>query len=196
MNKFLLLLVIGTALSVAAVRADTVQNNDIEVKVQTSGESVIVDLSFVVAASRQQVWTVLTDFDHMAGFVSNLKESKVLSTSGQTQMIFQRGSASFGLMSFPFESTREMRLTPFEKIQSHMVSGNMRKMDGTTQLVEEGGRTRVIFHTDSIPGYWIPPFAGKVFIEHETREQFQELRNEIFKRKLAVEESKNLPAHK
>jgi hypothetical protein len=49
-----------------------------------------------------------------------------------------------------------MLLTPFDKIQSHMISGNMRKMEGTTQLVEEGGRTRIYFHTDSIPGYWIP----------------------------------------
>jgi hypothetical protein len=107
----------------------------------------------------------------------------VLSTSGTTQIIFQRGTANFGPINFPFESTREMLLTPFDKIQSHMISGNMRKMEGTTRLMDEGGRTRIIFHTESIPGYWIPPLAGKIFIEHETREQFLELRNEILKRK-------------
>lgn len=185
MKKILFLLIIGPVLFMAAAFAEPLPNEDIEIKVQIVGEDVIVDLSLFVSATPQQVWAVLTDFDHMSGFVSNLKESHVLSTSGSTQKIFQRGSANYGLIDFPFESTREMLLTPFDKIQSHMISGNMHKMEGTTQLVEEGGRTRIIFHTDTIPGRWIPPIAGKLFIEHETREQFREIRDEIFKRKKA-----------
>jgi hypothetical protein len=183
MNRIFLLFLLGLSLSAATVIATPLPDDDAEVKVQINGEVVIVDLELVVIATRQQAWAVLTDFDHMSGFVSNLQESKVLSTSGTTQKIFQRGTANFGPINFPFESTREMLLTPFDKIQSHMISGNMRKMEGTTRLMDEGGRTRIIFHTESIPGYWIPPLAGKIFIEHETREQFLELRNEILKRK-------------
>lgn len=177
------LLFIWSVLFMAAAFADPQQEEAIEVKVQVAGGNVIVDLSIVVPATRQEVWAVLTDFDHMAGFVSNLKESRVVSTSADTMKVFQRGSAKYGPISFPFESTREMQLTPFDKIQSHMISGNMRKMEGTTQLVDEGAQTRIIYHTDSIPGVWIPPIVGKVFIEHEIREQFQEMRNEIIKRK-------------
>jgi len=177
-------------LYMAAALADPRHDEDIEVKVQIAGENVIVDLSLVVPATRQEVWAVLTDFEHMAGFVSNLKESKVINISGDTLNIFQRGSAKYGPISFPFESIREMRLTPFDKINSHMISGNMRKMEGTTQLLDEGGQTRIIYHTDTIPGVWIPPVVGKIFIEHETREQFQEMRNEITKRKQASTSSK------
>ena len=155
----------------------------IEVKVQVVGEDVVVDLSLVVPATRQQVWAVLTDYEHMAGFISNLKESKVISVSGETQNIFQRGSAKYGPLSFSFESTREMRLAPFDEIRSHMISGNMRKMEGVTRLIDEGEQTRIIYHTDTIPGVWIPPIVGKIFIEHETREQFREMRDEIIKRK-------------
>ena len=133
---------------------------------------------------------MLTDFENMADFVSNLKESKVVSISGDTVKIFQRGSATYGLISFPFESIREIRLIPFDKIRSHMISGNMRKMEGTTQLIDEGGQTRIIYHTDTIQEVWIPPIVGKTFIEHEMREQFNELRNEIIKRKRASVSSK------
>ncbi len=52
----------------AAAFADPRQDEGIEVKVQVAGGNVIVDLSLVVPATRQQVWAVLTDFDHMAGF--------------------------------------------------------------------------------------------------------------------------------
>jgi carbon monoxide dehydrogenase subunit G len=183
MNKITLLLILWSVLSMTAVHADQKHDEDIDIKVQVTGENVIVDLSLVVPASRQQVWAVLTDFDQMASFVSNLKESKVISNSGDKLKIFQRGSANYGPISFPFESTRDMKLTPLDKIESHMISGNMRKMEGTTQLVDEGGQTRIIYHTDTIPGVWIPPIAGKVFIKHETREQFQEMRNEILRRK-------------
>ncbi len=156
---------------------------DIEVKVQVMGENVIVDLNLAVSATRQQVWSVLTDFEHMADFVSNLKESRVISVSGDTQNIFQSGSAKYGPLAFKFESTREMKLDPFDKIQSRMISGNMRKMEGMTRLVDEVGQTRIIYHTDTIPGVWIPPIVGKIFIEHEIREQFREMRDEIIKRK-------------
>jgi len=180
-----LLLFMWPVLFMAAAHAEPQQDEGIAVKVQVIGENVIVDLSLVVPATRQQAWAALTDFDHMTGFISNLKESRVLSSSADTMKVFQRGSAKYGPIGFPFESTREMQLTPFDRIQSHMLSGNMRKMEGTTQLVDEGAQTRIIYHTDSIPGVWIPPLVGKVFIEHEVREQFREMRDEIIRRKQA-----------
>jgi carbon monoxide dehydrogenase subunit G len=162
---------------------------DIEVQVKMAGENVIVDVTFTVPATQQEVWAVLIDFDHMADFVSNLQESKVVSVSGDTLTIFQRGSATYGPVSYPFESTREIRLMPFHKIRTHLISGNMRKMEGTTQLIDEGGQTRIIYHTDTIQEIWIPSIIVKVFIENEIREQFRELRNEIMKRKRALTSS-------
>ncbi len=188
MKKIFLLLFMWPALLMAAAYAEPQREEAIEVKVQVVGENVIVDLSLVIPATRQQVWAVLTDFDHMAGFISNLKESRVLSTSADIIRIFQRGSAKYGPISFPFESMREMRLDPFDKIESHMISGNMRKMEGLTQLIDEGAQTRIIYHTDSIPGTWVPPIIGKTFIEHEIREQFREIRDEIIKRKQTVKQ--------
>ena len=198
MNRTIFLLIIVSSLSMTPALAEALQDDEIDVAVKITGEDVVVDLSLVVSANRQQVWAVLTDFDHMASFVSNLKESKVVATSGLTQKIYQRGAASYGLIDFPFESTREIRLTPYDTIQSHMISGNMRKMEGTTRLVDENGRTRIIFHTDTVPGHWMPPIAGKLFIEHETREQFLEIRNEIVKRKsssVILNEKPTLTSH-
>jgi hypothetical protein len=183
MKKISFLLLIWSALFIQIAMAEPAVDEDIEIKVKIAGESVTVDLSLVVQATRQEVWSVLTDFGHMADFVSNLKESRVISTSGNTLKIFQRGVATYGPINFPFESTREIRLTPFDKIKSHMISGNMRKMEGMTRLIDEGGQTRIIYHTDTIQEVWVPPLAGNLFIEHEIREQFKEMRNEIMKRK-------------
>lgn len=170
-------------LASAASWADARHDADILVQVEIRDETVSVDLVMPVEAAREQVWAVLTDFAHMANFVANVRESKILSSQGDVLMISQRGTAIYGPMSFPFESTREIRLTPWDSIQSRMISGNMRKMTGLTQLFDEGEGTRVVYHVDSIPGVWIPPLVGKTFIAHEMREQFQQMRDEIMRRK-------------
>jgi carbon monoxide dehydrogenase subunit G len=197
MKKISFLLLIWSALFMQIAMAEPAVDEDIEVKVKIAGESVTVDLSLVVPATRQEVWSVLTDFGHMADFISNLKESRVISVLGNTLKIYQQGVATYGPINFPFESTREIRLTPFDKIKSHMISGNMRKMEGMTRLVDEGGQTRIIYHTDTIQEVWVPPLAGNLFIEHEIREQFKEMRNEIMKRKRVNTPSTpiKIPAH-
>ena len=169
----------------AGSSADSLKGKDIEVQVNIAGENIVIDLNFAVPATQQEVWDVLIDFDRMADFVSNLKESKVISVSEDKLTIFQRGAGTYGPFTYPFESTREVRLVPYHKIRTHLISGNMHKLEGMTHLIDEGGQTRVIHRTDAIPKAWIPAAVGKIFIEHEMREQFNEMRNEIIKRKRA-----------
>jgi hypothetical protein len=189
MRKTSFLLLMCSVLFMAAALAEPRQDTDIAVKVRIAGDNVTVDVILAIPATRREVWVVMTDFEHMADFFSNLKESKIVSISEDLLKIFQRGSATFGPINFPFESTREIRLIPFDEIRSRMISGNMRKMEGTTQLIDEGGQTRIIYHTDTIQEIWIPSIIVKVFIENEIREQFRELRNEIMKRKRALTSS-------
>lgn len=163
--------------------ADVHHDKDIDVKVNIDGDDVLVDVAFSVQVSPQKAWEVLTDFDHMAEFISNLQLSKIIDSGKNTLYVSQKGVAKYALATFPFESIREIRLTPLEKIQSRLLSGSMRKLQGLTQLFPEGDHTRIIYHSDTFPGVWIPPFVGKAFIEHETREQFQEMRDEMLRRK-------------
>jgi hypothetical protein len=179
------LLFLWSVLFTAGSSADSLKGKDIEVQVNMAGENIVIDLNFAVPATQQEVWDVLIDFDRMADFVSNLKESKVISVSEDKLTIFQRGAGTYGPFTYPFESTREVRLAPYHKIQTHLISGNMRKLEGMTYLIDESGQTRVIHRTDAIPKVWIPAAVGKIFIEHEMREQFNEMRNEIIKRKKA-----------
>ena len=179
------LLFIWSVLFTAGSSADSLKAKDIEVQVNIAGENIIIDLNFAVPATQQEVWDVLIDFDRMADCVSNLRESKVISVSQDKLTIFQRGAGTYGPFTYPFESTREVRLVPYNKIRTHLISGSMHKLEGMTHLIDEGGQTRVIHRTDAIPKAWIPAAVGKIFIEHEMREQFNEMRNEIIKRKRA-----------
>ena len=151
-----------SVLFTAGSSADSLKGKDIEVQVNMAGENIVIDLNFAVPATRQEVWNVLIDFDRMSDFVSNLKESKVISVSEDKLTIFQRGAGTYGPLTYPFESTREVRLVPYYKIRTHLISGSMRKLEGMTHLIDEVfGQTRVIHRTDVIPKAWIPAAVRK-----------------------------------
>lgn len=173
----LFLLPAGTA------EADT--DNDMVVHVEKIGDAIVVDVSFSVHASQLESWNVLTDFDHMHEFVSNLQSSRIISRNANRLHVAQTGRAARGVLSFAFDSVREVDLSPHHAIRTRLLSGNMKKLDGLTQLRTESGMTRVDYHGESIPNIWVPPVVGIKFIEHELQEQFREMRAEILKRKAA-----------
>jgi uncharacterized membrane protein len=161
-------------------------SDDIKVKVQKDGDSVIIDLSVTIPATPQETWAVLTDFDHMSQFLSNLQSSKILEKKGDKWTVAQKGQTSHGGFSFSFESIRDVELKPYETIRSHLISGTMTKHEGLTQLSPSGTGTRIVYHAESIAKVWVPPLVGTSVVEGDVRKQFQEMEAEILKRKAAV----------
>lgn len=182
MLKTMLLMIAALACQ-AAVPADDVQDDGIKINVQKEGDAVVIDLTVTVAASPQETWAVLVDFDHMPQFLSNLKSSKILERDGNKWKVAQKGQSSHGPFSFAFENLREVELKPFESIRSHLISGTMTKLEGLTQLFPSGTGTRIVYHSETISNVWVPPVVGTSIVEGEVRKQFQEMEAEILKRK-------------
>lgn len=180
--RFIAMLVLIACCSPLACAAEE-QDGEVVVTAQKKSGEVLIDAYFSVPATQRETWAVLTDFAHMAQFVSNLQVSEVIEKSGDRMKILQKGKTAHGLLSFSFESIREVEMRPYEYIHSHTISGTMKKSEGTTRLVAEGNDTRVTYHSESISGVWIPPLIGTTFIENEVRSQFQDMRKEILRRK-------------
>ncbi len=177
---------LAAALCMSLARAEPASEQDIAVRVELEGDLVRIDTSFHVEATPQEAWAVMTDYDRAAEFISDLDASRVLERDRDTMRVYQKGKAKFGPFSFPVESVREIRLVPFQSMQSQLVSGSMKRLDVTTLLAPEGSGTRITNRTESIPDVWIPPIVGRLFIAHETREKFRELRDEILRSKQAA----------
>jgi len=165
--------------------ADQGQDQDFAITVNTSGEMLIVDANFTVSATPHEAWDVLIDYDHMAEFLPNLQVSKIINAAGNKIQVLQKGKVSYGLLSFAFDSVREVELSPYKEIRSHVISGSIKQANGTTQLIPEGNNTRIIYHNESLPNFWLPPGIGPSFVKRETLEQFQDMKNEILRRKAA-----------
>jgi hypothetical protein len=162
----------------------------IEVDVRIQDEQVFVDVNFHVRATPQEAWAVMTDYDHATDFISKLERSAIVARTDDTLLVSQKGTMGFGPFSMTIETVTEVRLTPYEKMQARMVSGNMKKNESTTRLIADASGTRIVYHLESIPEVWMPPIIGRALVEFETRARFRQLRDEILRRKALVAEKR------
>ena len=178
-------LVLGVALFLSlppAEAASATPADDILVEARKNGPEIVVRVDCPVRAPRSVVWEVLTDYDHMASFVTNLTVSELRARNGDTLQVFQRGSATRGPFSFSFENLREIRLVPQQEIRSRLIAGTLEASEFVTRLVEDGDAIHILNSGRFIPEVWVPPVIGPAVIEAETRKQFDEIRAEIRRR--------------
>ena len=173
-----------------AARADAPQDQSIDVRVRIDGDVVVVDVDCFVRATREESWAVMTDFDNATKFITKLHESAVVSRTLDVLIVSQKGTMGFGPFSVPLDLVAEIRLTPVEKIQAHMIGGNMKKYEAVTTLFRDPEGTRVAYHVESIPDVWIPPLIGRAMVEYETRARFRQLLDEILRRKASPKTGK------
>jgi hypothetical protein len=163
-------------------RAAPPDDSDIEVHVTKDGPTITADVDCPVQAPVAAVWEVLVDYDHMAQFISNLEASVVRKREGDRLVVYQKGKAQRGPLTFAFENVREINLVPYREIRSRLISGNLKTSQFTTRIIDEAGVLHIINSGRYTPKMWVPPLIGTALIEAETRKQFGEIRAEILRR--------------
>jgi carbon monoxide dehydrogenase subunit G len=177
------LFAIALAIFPAVAHAVSPDSRDIAVAIHRDGEAYVVDVELTVDATPQEAWNVLTDYDHMSEFVSNLTMSRIIHRAGDSLEVAQTSRLKFGFINLKFDNVREIEFVPLQEIRSKLVRGDMKMSAFTTRLAAEGDATRITNHGRFIPDRWIPPLIGTLMLEAETRKQFGELRAEILRRK-------------
>jgi carbon monoxide dehydrogenase subunit G len=158
----------------------------IDVRVEKRGELVVVDVEATVAAPLQQAWAVLTDYDHMASYLSMLKSSAIVAREGNTLQVEQTGEAQRAFLHFTFRSLRSVELVPEREIRSHLISGDFKSYAFTTRIAAKGGQTQISHHGEYVPTRWVPPGIGPALIKGETTRQYEELIAEMLRRERAA----------
>jgi hypothetical protein len=155
---------------------------EVKVKVQRHGETIVVDVEAHVAAPVKEAWGVFTDYDHMSAFISNIKHSKVLARDGNLLEVEQAGETRVAFMRFGFIAVRAVELTPMQEIRSSLVSGDFKAYASTTHIAATPAGAKISHHGEYVPKSWMPPLIGPAMIESETRKQYLEFIAEIERR--------------
>ena len=157
-------------------------NQDIVVQVRKEGPHIAVDVICPVDAPASVVWEVLTDYEHMAQFISNIAFSDVEDTAGNVLRVRQKGKATRGPLTVSFDILREIELVPQSEIRSRLISGDFKTSDFTTRIVSSETGVHIVNNGRYIPNMWVPPYIGPAVIEAETQKQYGEIRAEILRR--------------
>ncbi len=158
----------------------------VRVSVGQKDDAFIVDTTIDVQVPLTTAWAVLTDFDNMTSIIGNLKSSKVVSREANTLIVKQSGVASHGLLSFAFESEREIRLEPMKRILAKSLSGTVKRMESESRISEQAHGVQIKYHAESVPDSILARMFGASFVRHEVEEQFLELTKEMLRRHAAV----------
>ncbi len=155
------------------------------VHAERRGETVVIDVDMPVAVTPAVAWAVMTDYDRMATFLSNLTSSRVVEHRGESLHVAQTGRTKVAFMTVSFAAVRAVELVPMHEIRSALVSGDFKSYSSTTRLVDLPQGVRVVHHGEYVPKAWLPPMVGISVIETETKKQFAEFAAEMLKRQAA-----------
>ena len=173
----------AVASSAGSVAATQNSDHDIVVHVHKDQSTYEIRLEFDVPATIEQTWNVLADFDHMAKILSNMDSSRIVSRDGDRMMVAQTSHGKIGLIHVSVDGLREIVLKPPTEIRSHLVKGDLKASDFTTELRDEGAVTHVTVHGRIVVSPWVGVALGADRVAAQTRQQYQELREEVLRRK-------------
>lgn len=156
---------------------------DVDVHVRKERAAFDISLEFTVPANIEQTWNVLSDYEHMAQFVSNMDSSRILRRDGNRLTVAQTSHGKVGPILVSVDGIREIVLTPPTEIRSHLVEGDLKASDFTTSLRSDGAMTRVTVKGKLVAAAWVAWALSAETVAAQTRRQYQELRNEILRRK-------------
>ena len=152
------------------------------IDVNKDSDAYVVDIVMFAPVPTGTAWAVLTDFDHMANWIPNVRESKVVASDGNVVTIEQQGVAKFGLAQFPYTSVREMTLNPQNSVRVKQIKGSMKRLESLTSVAPEANGTQLKYHLEIVPSGLAAAVMSKEFLQHEMTEQFTAIIQEMVRR--------------
>lgn len=144
-----------------------------DVRFTSLDEGFRLEIEMLAPVPLTLAWKVLTDFNNMARFATNLSSSRIVSAQGNQWRVAQTGFVRLGPLTQSFESVRDITLTPMKEIVSHQISGNTRRVDSRMRLQSSNdGNTRLEYRAEIVPETMLPPLIGPAVVRHEMAEQF------------------------
>lgn len=157
-------------------------DQSIEVQVHKQQDGYHISALARIDAPVASVWSVLTDFNHLADFVPDMRESRVISGDGEPLRLRQLGVAHALLFEREVSVVLAVTMQPQQSIHFRAVSGNLRSMEGEWRLTPQTGGCQLQYIAVSEPDFWTPPLIGSALVRSQVHEQFSGVIAEINRR--------------
>ena len=126
------------------------------------GEVYRIRSSGTVAATPAVVWRILTDYNHLADYVPNMKSTRVVSRDGDRVIVEQLGAARFLFFSQAIRLVVQVQERAPDRIDISLVDGDMKIYRASWELSPVAGAagTRVVYNATIEPKFDVPGIVG------------------------------------
>jgi ribosome-associated toxin RatA of RatAB toxin-antitoxin module len=118
--------------------------------------------AIAIAAPIRQVWQVLTDYERLAEFIPNLRESTVVGEEDDCVLLRQVGVQNVLFLNFSATVTLKLRACCPERIDFAMTEGDFKEFCGAWELsslsspIAENPQTRLTYTVTILPPRKMP----------------------------------------
>jgi ribosome-associated toxin RatA of RatAB toxin-antitoxin module len=159
----------GTAPAAAQPAAPRFELNVERVAGTEDGKAYRIMSSGTVAATPAVVWRILTDYNHLADYLPNLKSARVVSRNGDTVIVEQLGTARFLFFSQTIRLLVQVQERAPDQIDISLIDGDMKVYRASWKLSPVAGATgtRVVYHANIAPKFDVPGIVGTNVVEND-----------------------------
>ena len=129
------------------------------------------------------MWSVISDYDHLAEFIPDLRRSRVVERDGNRLLVEQTGGFGFLFFQQLVELKLEVLESPPGRIVARAVGGNFKEMEGRYELENlPTGAVRLSYFGRLVPDFSMPSLIGRVVVRSLLKKQFVAMVNEVLRR--------------
>jgi ribosome-associated toxin RatA of RatAB toxin-antitoxin module len=155
---------------------------DVWIRTARDGEFITVAASAVMKVDQRVAWAVLSDYDHLAGFIPDMKSSRVVSRDGNKVRVEQHGDVGFFFYREPVSMLLEVHEEPPSRITARGIEGNIRRLETRYELRSSDAGIRLDYAGRFVPDFSIPPLIGMPIMNRLIERRFRAMVAEIQRR--------------
>ncbi len=175
----------GVILAALALASPPAFAEDAVVKItRAPDKSYEVEGSFTVNASSTAVWAVLTDYDHIGGFVKAMRRSRTVASRVDGAVIVEQEAVG-GVLIFSraVRLVLEIRREPGRLTFVDVGRENFWDYSGSWTVIAGPQGCEVVYRLSALPDFTVPSFLMRSGMKKGARDLLEQIRAEIVKRR-------------
>jgi len=184
MRQVLILTLCGFTLPTSVLSQTSNHPIPIEAIAQINGSIITVDVKMELDEDIDFVWSVITDYQNAATYISNLVTSQEESLSDNKKRVTQIGKVGWGIFSSTVKTIYIVELNPNAKtVVGSLQEGDIQSMLMKSSLHSNGPKhTKLLYSVEIEPAFYVPKNIAKGMLLSNTRQSFSDLAAEIKRR--------------
>ena len=158
-----------------------------EINVAEKGDGFLICATSEVNTDSATIWSTLSDYDHLAGFIPGMLSSRTVSRSGAEAVVEQQGRFGIGPFYRSFTVLLAIREQLNQSISASAIGGDFRCFESRYEVVPLGPQhARIVYQATLVPRTSLPAIVGLPAMRFLIGNQFNALLEEIRRRASAA----------